>query len=1113
MSAERYQLLARLLQKQGINYNQEDALLPSKEEGFSPLSWGQERLWFFDRLVPRSALYNVPLRISIKGSLEVPLVEQCLNEIVRRHAVLRATFIVQGAEVYQQITPTLHIPLQCIDLQHLLPADQESAVQAFSERESSQPFDLDQGPLLRTSLLTLGTNKYLLFFTVHHIVFDGWSQGIFLREFTMLYQAYQRGETSPLADLSIQYTDYVRWQRQQLQGSILDEHLTACQQRLAGVPTILDLPTDYARPHLQTFSGNRHEFTLPPTLTERLESFGQQMGCSLFMTLLAAFEILLYRYSGQEDFVVGTPITERSRNEAAELIGFFVNTLPLRADFTKQPTGRQLLERVRQDALDAFAYQALPFEKLVERLQPVRDPSRSPIVQVLFVLQQETSHDLELPGLVLDLQEYSADTAKFDLLMELQETPEGLVVHLEYNTDLFAAATIARMGGHFQTVLEGLLTAPDLRISELPLLTDAEQHQLLIAWNETKQAYPVDRCLHELFEEQAASTPDAVAVIFGEEQITYQDLHRKAMHLAEILQQRGVGPEVVVGLYLERSPEMIVSMLGILKAGGAYVPLDPAYPGERLAFILQDAGVHVLITQEALRNNLPTLSELKLYVVETGWTDHPLSSLPLGTRKTPAVIPAHLAYVIYTSGSTGQPKGVQIEHRNAVALLAWARDFFTPQALAGVLASSSICFDLSIFEIFAPLICGGTVILATNILQLLSLTPSRPITLINTAPSVANELITYASFPATVQVVNFAGEPLPGSVVQKCAHHEGIQRIINLYGPSETTTYSTVAHVSKEEREPCIGYPIANTQIYVLDAHLQPVPIGVPGELYIGGAGVTRGYWQRPGLTAERFIPNPFSTQSSARLYKTGDLVRYLPDGQLQFLRRNDHQVKLRGFRIEPGEIEVTLNQHAAIHESIVLLREDAPAEKHLVAYLLLRSSDTLGQIEQAQLFEDLRSFLRERLPEYMVPAVFQVLASWPLTPNGKLNYLALPVPRQQFATVQPTSVHAYTEVEQKILQLWRELLGFENMGINDNFFDLGGHSLLLVRLHNELQKQFHREIPLLKLFQYTTISSLAHYLEEDQVHSPSLQHRYDRAERRRESLQRPGRSRNGQGM
>ncbi|MGH2510106.1 MAG: non-ribosomal peptide synthetase, partial [Ktedonobacteraceae bacterium] len=521
---------------------------------------------------------------------------------------------------------------------------------------------------------------------------------------------------------------------------------------------------------------------------------------------------------------------------------------------------------VSEVTLEAYTHQEVPFERLVELLQPVRDPSRSPVVQVMFSFQQDASPNIELPGLTLTLHERSTDTAKFDVHMALQETSEGLIGQLEYRTDLFAAPTIARMAGHFQTVLENALAAPDQRISELPLLTTAEQQQLLVEWNATEKVYATHGCLHHLFEKQAARTPDAIALIFGNEQLTYRDLDLKADRLAQVLRQRGVGPEVAVGIYLERSLEMIVSMLGILKAGGAYVPLDPAYPQERLAFILQDAQVRVLITQQSLCKKLPALSVVELYLLETGWT-LPALSPSHSEQAEPALVatPAHLAYIIYTSGSTGQPKGVQIAHQNVVALLSWAGDFFAPSELAGVLATSSICFDVSVFEIFAPLISGGTAILATNILELPILTPSCPITFINTVPSVANELATYGPFPATVQTVTFAGEALPGSVVQKVAQQKHIERMYNLYGPSETTIYSTVALIKKEESNPCIGRPLANTQVYVLDAHLQLVPIGVPGDLYIGGAGVARGYCQRAELTAECFIPHPFSVRPSAR--------------------------------------------------------------------------------------------------------------------------------------------------------------------------------------------------------------------------------------------------------
>jgi amino acid adenylation domain-containing protein len=898
------------------------------------------------------------------------------------------------------------------------------------------------------------------------------------------------------------------------------------KQQLANLPT-LQLPTDRSRSPMQTFRAARQCLALPQTLSEDLAKLSQKEGVTLYMTLLAAFKTLLYRYTGQTDIVVGTVTAGRNQPEIQQLIGCFVNTLVLRTDLKDNPTFRQLLERVREVTLGAFAYQDFPFEKLVEALQPEGNLGQNPLFQVAFVLQPPMSGvDSMLNGSQLDID---TETAKLDLTLKLQETSEGLVGRFEYSTDLFDADTIERMVGHFQTLLEGIVANLEQKIAQLPLLTEFELQQLA-GWNNTETDYPKDACIHELFEQQVERSPDAIALVFEDEQLTYKELNQRANQLAHHLRNLGVGPEVLVGICVERSLQMVVGLLGILKAGGAYVPLDPAYPPERLVFMLEDAAVAVLLTQARLVESLPK-HQGRIVCLDTDWE---IIERQSEENLISEVKFDNLAYVIYTSGSTGKPKGVAIEHRNAVALLDWARQVFNPEELAGVLASTSICFDLSVFELFVPLSRGGKVILAENALHLPTLSGAPYVTLINTVPSAIAELLRMDGIPSSVGTVNLAGEPLPNKLVQQVYEHNTVQKVFNLYGPSEDTTYSTYTLVKKGGNEPPpIGRPIANTQVYILDAQLQLVPIGIPGELYIGGAGLARGYLNRPELTAERFILNPFSDEPSSRLYKTGDLARYLSDGNIEYLGRLDQQVKIRGFRIELGEIEAVLSQHPDVRESVVMKREDAWGNQRLVAYIVsnltpertpfkseclaefdgnravkLRTEDislggvgllgvpdtcgpgqtvrlrlhlpecdrelwlagtvawcrgnqagielALGAIEQdlfqqsiAYLLEthgfwkvlqrtavgSLRNLIKQKLPNYMMPSSFVFLKALPLTPNGKIDRKALPEPDSFNAQLDCAAPE--TESEEAIATAWQRVLHPEKVGVDDNLWDI----------------------------------------------------------------------------
>jgi amino acid adenylation domain-containing protein len=1008
--------------------------------------------------------------------LQVAALEHSLNEIVHRHEALRTTFVSsEDGQPLQAITPTLHLPLPLVDLQALPETQREAEVLRLATAEVRQPFNLAQGPLLRAKMLRLGREEHVLLLTLHHIIADGWSRGVIFRELAALYAAYCNGQPSPLPDLPIQYADFAVWQRQWLQGEVLERQLAYWKRQLQDL-SMLQLPADLPRPAVQSYRGARQSAVLPKTLSTALKALSRREGVTLFMTLLAAFQTLLFRYTGQEDVIVGTPIANRTRAEFERLIGCFVNTLALRTDCSGNPSFRTLLGRVREMALEAYTHQDLPFEKLVEALQPERDLSHHPLFQVMLVLQNTPLPLVQLPDLTLSLPDIDTGTAKFDLTLFIEDTDQGLKEILEYNTALFDAGTITRMCGHFQTLLTGIVADPDQHVSTLPLMTPTERHQILIEWNDTRAGDAKESCIHQLFEAQLEQTPEAVAVVWAEQKFTYSDLNTRANQLAHYLRKHGVGPEVLVGICVERSIEMIVGLLGILKAGGAYVPLDATYPRERLAFMLEDARVPVLLTQRRLVERLPAQG-VEIVCLDADWE---VISRESKENPTSSATADNLAYVIYTSGSTGKPKGVAIQHRSTVAFVDWAKAVFSPQDLTAVLAATSICFDLSVFEFFVPLSCGGRVILAENALQLPTLPAATDVTLINTVPSAIAELLRVGGVPASVRTVNLAGEPLHHGLVQQLYQQDTIQQVFNLYGPTEATTYSTFALVKKGANgPPPIGRPIANTQIYLLDPNLQPVPVGIPGELHIGGAGLARGYLNRPELTAQKFILHPFSTEPGARLYKTGDLARYLPNGDIEYLGRLDHQVKIRGFRIELGEIETVLGHHPAVREAVVLAREDAPDDKRLVAYAVPHQGSVPAITE-------LRRFLQQKLPEYMVPSAFVLCGTLPLTPNGKVDRRALPMPDQTTPERKEAFVAPRTPVEEVLAGIWVTVLGLEQVGIHDNFFELGGHSLKATQVMSRLRHTFQVELPLRTLFEMPTIAGLAEAVERAKHNGPS---------------------------
>lgn len=1041
--------------------------------GALPLSFAQQRLWFLARLEPGNPYYNCPIALRLKGQLHVAALARVLDEIVRRHEILRTTFkVIDGQPV--QIIAARSQSLPVLDLGEL--PDAEAEARRLVEEEARRPFSLEQGPLLRTTLLRLSAQEHILVVVLHHIVADGWSAGILVKEIKALYEAFVRGAPSPLAELPIQYADFARWQREHFAGERLAQLIAYWKEQFGGNLPVLELPTDRPRASVQTFAGARQSLMLPTALAGELKALGRNEGATLFMVLLAAFQVLLHRYTGQTDMLIGSPIANRNRREIEGLIGFFVNTLVLRADLAGNPTFRELLRRVAQATLAAYDHQDLPFEKLVEVLQPERDMGHSALFQVLFVLQNAQVAPLELPGLGLTPLDVHSGTSKFDLTLEMIESEQGLSALLEYNTDLFDAATIARLLRQFQTLLEAIVRQPQLKLSELPLLTNEMRQQLLVEFNNTTVPFPPPSCIHQLFEAQVERTPAALAIVFEQARLTYSELNRRANQLAHRLMALGVGPDVPVGILMNRSPEMVVAVLGILKAGGAYLPLDPVYPRERLAFMMEDCQAPVLLAQQDLMHRLP-IDRAQVLCLDADWTE---LSREGEANPDSKVVAENLGYIIYTSGSTGRPKGVALPQRALVNLLKW--HLATLRCGARTIQFASLSFDASFHEIFAALFTGGTLFLIQeeqrrDVNMLARFLVEHAIEKIILPVVVLQQLAKEAcarglAFPHLREVLA-TGEQLQlnRSVVDwftaLTQRADGDCSLHNHYGPSEThvvTSYTLRAPTQDWPAYPPIGRPIANTQLYILDAQFNPTPLGIPGELFIGGTNLARGYFNRPDLTAEKFVPHPFSTQPGARLYRTGDQARYLLDGNIEYLGRIDQQVKVRGFRVELGEVEAILRAHGAVEQAVVLLREFTPGDKRLAAYLVCRQQPHPSASE-------LREFLLNKLPEYMIPAAYIYLDRLPLTPNGKLDRAALPAPDAARPVLEPSFVAPRTPLEQTLAGIWQEVLGLDGVGINDNFFELGGHSLLVIQIVSRIADALHVELPLKDFFQLPTIA------------------------------------------
>jgi len=1061
---------------------------PVPRDGDLPLSFAQQRLWFIDQLDPGNSVYNFPVAVRLKGSLNLAAIEQSLNEIVRRHEALRTTFSMVDGQPSQIIASRLLITLPIVDLRELPEAERESEVQRLVVEEARRPFELARGPLLRARVLRLAEDEQVGLLTMHHIVSDGWSAGILIRELAALYQAFCAQRPSPLPELPIQYADFAYWQREWLQGAVLQRQLDYWKQKLDGAPPLLELPEDHIRPAVQTFRGSHQSLLLPKAIGRALSALSRQEAATLFMTLLAAFKVLLHCYTRQDDLVVGTPVANRNRLEIEGLIGFFVNALVLRTDLSGNPTFRELIRRVRKVCVDAYVHQDLPFERLVEEFHIERDLSRNPLFQVMFVLQNSSLHAVELPGMTLNPVIADGGTTHFDLTLHITDTEQGLVGTAAYNTDLFDADTITRMLAHFQTLLEGIARDPDQHLSDLSLLTDTERQQVLLRSNDIHCGYNPSLSIHQLFEAQVERTPDAIALVFEDQQLTYRELNARANRLAHSLRNAGVGPEVPVGVCLERSLEVVISLVGVLKAGGVYLPLDPAYPKQRIGFMLEDSKAQVLLTQKGLIQGLP---EHRARVICLD-SDGEAIAREVAENPTSTSRPENLAYIIYTSGSTGLPKGVLVSHGSIAEHCRDAERYYELRPTDRVLQFASMSFDLSLEQILPTLIVGARLVVVGREVW-------RPGEFHRKAADFGLTVVDLPTGYWQELVEEWAAEPEPAVNTQYRLFLVGGDtmlpevlnlwqqtplrslRLINAYGPTEATITATafetaplVGETSRLHRVP-IGRPLANREIYILDGHCNPVPIGVPGELHIGGTSLARGYLNRPDLTADKFIPDPFSNMPGARMYKTGDLARHLPDGNIEYIGRTDHQVKIRGFRIELGEIEAVLAQHPFVRQAVVSTREDVLGEKRLVAYVV-------GSREHAPSASDLRSFLKDKVPEYMVPSVFMLLDSLPTMPNGKADRSALPKPDQTRPEMQRKFVGPRDDLELQLTGLWEEVLNIRPVGVTDNFFELGGHSLLAVRLFALIDKRLGKKLPLAALFRGATVESLADIVRQNSL-------------------------------
>jgi amino acid adenylation domain-containing protein len=1047
--------------------------------GEEPIAFAQQRLWFLDRMDPGNPAYHIVGGLHLTGALDRDALNRSGREVVRRHEVLRTAFVETGGAVHGVLRDADGWRLETIDLTGVTPAERAAAIADAAGCVGRRSFDLTQGPFLRAALLELTPVEHRLVIVLHRIAADGWSLGALVRELLQLYGAFREGQPAPLPP-PLQYHDYVAWHREWLESGLLEAELPFWQRALAGPLPLLELPPDRPRPPVLAPVGRRLAFSISEELTEQLKQLGRREEVSLFVTLLAGFEILLSRYTGQDDVIVGTTATNRTRAEWADLIGLVANDLAVRTDLSGNPTVREVLDRVRRVVLDGLAHREVPFDRLVEVLKPERSLNRTPLFQTQFVLQDWEVADIALPDLRVELTEVDLGIARFDLSVEAMEQNGRLQFAFEFNRELFDPSSIERLERHYEQVLASMVTDLDQRLDELPLITPAERDQLVVQWNRT--AAPFLECgVHELIEAEAARTPEREAMRAGAVSLTYGQLVERANRLAHHLIRLGVGPETLVGVALDRSADLVVALLAVWKAGGAYVPMDPSYPSERLAFMMTDAGLGALITETAVLEHLPAPPCPVVVLDRDGAAIAAESAVaPLGSPD-----PHRAAYVIYTSGSTGKPKGVVVEHRSVVNFLTAMREQPGMTSADTLLSVTTLSFDIAGLELYLPLVSGARVVVVSRAtagdgLELAKAMRETGTTIMQATPATWRLLFESGWRDGTGLKLLCGGEALPRALADQLLATGA--EVWNLYGPTETTIWSTIHRVEPGQGPVPIGRPIANTTAYILDGRRQLVPVGVPGELYLGGAGLARGYHGRPELTGERFVPDPFESKPNARLYRTGDRARYRPDGTIEYLGRSDHQVKLRGFRIELGEIEAALAVHEEIRQAVVELREEVAGDQRLVAYFVPKTPP-------GPTVATLRDWLSGRLPAFMVPSAFVSLAALPLTPNGKIDRRALPASGRG---VEPAIGFASPRsgVEEAVAGIWRDVLRIDRVGIHDNFFDLGGHSLLVVQLQSRLRERFEREFTLMELFRRPTVSAIAESLSQFKPGASALPNR-----------------------
>jgi amino acid adenylation domain-containing protein len=1068
---------ARLKQK-GL-HNQITAVqtIPRRQNRNSatcPASIDQERLWFIDQLQPGNTAYNIFSASRIRGSLNVPIMERVINELIQRHEVLRTTLkSVDGVPV-QVIAPELEITLEPVSLEHLPEEERYDEALRLTTEEFARPFDLEKEPLVRVGLLRLAEDDFVLQVNMQHAITDRWSFAVFEKELAVLYQAFATGQPSPLPELPIQFADYAVWQRERMNSDEYKKDLEYWLRQL-DVSFVLDFPTDFPRPPVQNFRGARVYVGYPKSLLDGLKELSRREGVTMFMTLMAAFKTLIYRYTNQHDILISTPIGTRLRPETENLVGYLLNLLIVRTDLSGNPTFRELLKREQEACVGAYAHQEVPFGKLVQELKPKQDASRNPIAQVAFLyLDFPEATAMQFLGLTATPIDIDNGASRFDITLAMIETPEGFAISIEYISDIFEHGRMERMARHLQVLLEGIIANPDARLSDVPILTLAEQRQLQ-HWNDTAHQFPSTLLVHQLFEQQAALRPGAPALLFEDQALTFSEINRRANQLARHLLSCGLEPEARVGVMLPRTPDALVALLAIFKAGGCYLPLDPEYPPERLAFMLDDAAVSLLITEESLRVHLPEQATPVITLDDEQLAQQSIANVENEVR------PEQLAYIIYTSGSTGRPKGVSVEHRQLLHTLQSAQDVLKLTEADCLPSIASFSFDISLLELLCAPLAGGRCLLVSTHGVLEATVTARVLkqaTVLHAVPGLMRRFVSVARETAAsgrqLRLVLVGGEAVAPELLAEMQDVWSSADVRVLYGPTEATIICAGYDVSREGAidHQMIGRPLPNTVLRILDQAGKLVPIGVDGEICIGGAGLSRGYRERADLTAESFVPDEYSTCAGARIYRTGDRGRYLPDGNIEFTGRMDEQVKVRGFRIELGEIESVLREHESVNEAVVIALEDKGNEKRLAAYVVTAQGASRN-------ISELRNSLKERLPDYMIPSAFVYLDALPLTSHGKIDRRALPAPDAERPALAEAFIAPRTPTEKSLASIWTKLLGINRVGINDNYFELGGDSLLATQLVSQLRGVFEVELPLVNLFQYPTLAELATSIEE----------------------------------